>query len=56
MQRNRDYGITPHLKLGLRDYTPFEIGITGVQDLPFQGPYNIGFGYGQMSIGMETDS
>ena len=31
---NRDYGITPLLKLGLRDYAPFEIGIMGLQDPP----------------------
>ena len=38
MQGNWDYGITPQLKLGLRDYTPFEIGITGLRDPHFQGP------------------
>ena len=38
MQRNLDYRITSHLKVGLWDYTPFEIGITGLQDSPFQGP------------------
>ena len=27
-----DYRIMPHFKLGLWDYTPFEIGITGLQD------------------------
>ena len=26
---NGDYGISPYLKLGLWDYTSFEIGITG---------------------------
>ncbi len=26
-------GIKPHLKLGLRDYTPFEIRITGLQPI-----------------------
>ena len=36
MQGNWDYGITPKLKFGLRDYTPFEIGITGLQDPPFR--------------------
>ena len=28
MVGNWDYGITPQLKLGLRDFTPFEIWIT----------------------------
>ena len=47
-EKNWDYGITPclklglpitpHLELGLWDNTPFEIGITGLQDAPFQGP------------------
>ncbi len=37
---NLDYGITCILKLGLWDYTPFEIGIMGLQDLPLQGPIN----------------
>ena len=27
---NWDYKITYHFKLGLRDYMPFEIGITGL--------------------------
>ena len=36
-----NYGITCLLKLGLRDYTPFEIGIMGLQDLPLQGPSHI---------------
>ncbi len=35
---NWDYGITSLLKLGLRDYTPFEIGIMGLQEPPLQGP------------------
>ncbi len=38
---NWDYGITPHLKLGLWDYTPFEIGIMGLQDSPYGGPTNL---------------
>ena len=34
--------ITPQLKLRLRDYTSFEIGITGLRDpTPFQGPVNV---------------
>ncbi len=37
---NWDYGITCLLKLGFRDYTPFEIGIMGLQDPPLQGPYS----------------
>ncbi len=35
---NWDYGISPYLKLGLRDYACFEIGITGFQDPPYGGP------------------
>ncbi len=35
---NWDYGITWLLILGLRDYTPFEIGIMGLQYPPLQGP------------------
>ena len=31
---NWDYGISPYLKLGLRDYAGFEIWITGSQDPP----------------------
>ncbi len=31
------YGISPYLKLGLRDYTCSEIGITGLQDPPPMG-------------------
>ena len=30
--------ITPQLKLGLQDYTPFEIGLLRLQNTPFQGP------------------
>ena len=33
---NWDYGIVPHLKLGLRDCTPFEIGILGLQTPPYR--------------------
>ena len=35
---NWDYGISPYLKFGLWDYTSFEIGVTGLQDLPYGGP------------------
>ena len=36
---NWDYGIASHFKFALPNYTPFEIGITGLQDPPpFQGP------------------
>ena len=31
-----DYRITCLLKLGLRDYTSFEIGIIGLQDPPYR--------------------
>ncbi len=33
-----DFGISPLRKLGLSDFIPFEIGILGFLDLPFQGP------------------
>ena len=33
---NWDYGITCVLKLGLRDCTPFEIGMMGLQDSPYR--------------------
>ena len=36
MHGNWDSGITPQLKFGLRDYTPFKIGIMGLQDPPFR--------------------
>ncbi len=36
---NWDYRITPHLKLGFWDYTPFEIGILGLQGHDCTGPW-----------------
>ncbi len=34
---NWDCGITPHLKFGFWDYTPFEIAILGLPQPPYQG-------------------
>ncbi len=40
---NWDYRISPYLKLGLRDYARFEIGITGLQNPPYGGPTRSSF-------------